>query len=107
MGGMTDVDNAIDAAGFLRLTTIERTTRLIGNVVSPTMEAEARRLNVDVHGQPWGSFVSSRPPGVSRFLLRGPVRRILQGLYNRLFWLLSGQSSEWLSRESQSGEKDL
>jgi hypothetical protein len=106
MGGMTEVDNALDAAGFLRLTTVERTTRLIGNLVSPTMEAEARRLGVDVQGQPWGSFVPSRRPTVARFLLRGPVRRFLQGVYNRLFWLLSGQSSEWLTRESQNNERD-
>lgn len=105
MGGMTDFDNAVDEAGLLRLTTVDRTTRLIGNVVSPTMEAEARRLGVEAHGQPWGRFVSTRRPALTRFLLWGPVRRILQGLYNRLFWLLSGQSSEWLTRETMNGKE--
>jgi len=43
---------------------------------------------------------------VTRLLLRGPLRGILQGVYNRLFWLLSGQSTDWLARETQTGERE-
>ena len=106
MGGMNELDNAFDSSGCLRLTTVERTTRLIGNVVSPTMEAEARRFGIDVRGQPWSAFVPYRRSTVTRLLLRGPLRGILQGVYNRLFWLLSGQSTDWLARETQTGERE-
>jgi hypothetical protein len=106
MGGMNELDNAVDAAGYLRLTTVERTTRLIGNLVSPTMETEAARFGISIHGQPWRAFVPGRRSGLTRFLLRGPARKLLQGVYNRLFWLLSAQSTEWLEREARTGEKD-
>ena len=106
MGGMNELDNAVDAAGYLRLTTVERTTRLIGNLVSPTMEAEGRRFGIEVQGQPWRAFVPARRSSLTRFLLRGPLRRFLQGVYNRLFWLLSGQSTEWLDREAHARERD-
>ena len=106
MGGMNEFDNALDAAGYLRLTTLERTTRLIGNVVSPTMEAEARRFGIDVVGQPWRTIVPPRRSPLASLIQRGPLRKLLQGLYNRLFWLLSGQSTSWLDREVQPGEED-
>jgi hypothetical protein len=106
MGGMNELDNAFDAAGYLRLTTVERTTRLIGNLVSPTLEAEGRRFGIEVHGQPWRAFVPGRRSTLTRFLLRGPLRQLLQGVYNRLFWLLSGQSTEWLDREAHARQRD-
>jgi hypothetical protein len=34
------------------------------------------------------------------------LRQLLQGVYNRLFWLLSGQSTEWLDREAHARERD-
>ena len=35
MGGLNELDETIDASGYLRLTTPDRTTKLIGNVVTP------------------------------------------------------------------------
>ncbi len=106
MGGLNELDNAFDSSGFLRLTTVERTTSLIGNVVTPTMEVEAGRFGIDVRAQPWSAIVPQRRSAVTRLLLRGPMRRLLQGVYNRLFSILSGQSTDWLARETQTGERE-
>jgi glycosyltransferase involved in cell wall biosynthesis len=104
MGGLNELENDIDAAGLLRLTTVERTTRLIGNLVGPPMQAEARRFGIEIEGQPWRSFVPRRATIFFRILQWQPLRRLLQGVYNRLFWLLSGQSTTWLEREANGKE---
>ncbi len=93
MGGLNEMDTAIARAGYLRLTTPDRVTRLIGNVVTPQMEAEAARFGIQVRA------VRSLPvTGRRARLLRWkPVRWLLQGLYNRLFWLLSEQKGEWIA----------
>jgi glycosyltransferase involved in cell wall biosynthesis len=99
MGGMNELDNALDSHGYLRLTTTERTTRLIGNVLGPTMIAEAARFGIDVSAAPRRAGVSTRRPWLARLARRGPFRRFLQGVYNRLFWILSGQSTSWLETD--------
>ncbi|MGH2627226.1 MAG: glycosyltransferase family A protein [Anaerolineales bacterium] len=95
MGGLNDLDNAIDAAGHLRLTTLERTTKLIGNVIGPELAEEAARLGirVDLAGR---GVSRRRRRGIGERLARWrPVRWFLQGLYNRLFALLAGQTGGW------------
>jgi hypothetical protein len=101
MGGLNELDNRFDALGYLRLTTIDRTTRLIGNVLGPEILAEAKRhgLESDSAGQVRSARPSTERPWTARLLRAGPLRRILQGIYNRLFWLLSGQSTSWLETE--------
>jgi glycosyltransferase involved in cell wall biosynthesis len=101
MGGMNEFDNAIDAKGYLRLTTLDRVTRLIGNIVSPEMTVEAERFGISVQASP---AVQTRR-GKSGILRWKPVRWFLQGLYNRLFSLLSGQSGGWYT--TPPGESDL
>jgi hypothetical protein len=104
MGGMNEFDEAIDASGLLRITTMDRTTKLIGNVVSPEMAAEARSLGVEVGKRLWKG--TDRPQGMlQRAARKGPLRWFLQGLYNRLFWILSGQSGEWVELETHQGEE--
>ena len=93
MGGLNDLDNAIDGAGQLRLTTVERTTKLIGNVIGPDLAGEAASLGIRVGGRQRGR---KRRLGMAERVARwGPVRWFLQGLYNRLFGLLSGQVGGW------------
>jgi hypothetical protein len=101
MGGLNELDNTFDSLGYLRLTTIDRTTRLIGNVLGPAIVGEAQRLGIEVGGD---TSRSLRPAGRSwaaRLVRRGPVRRLLQGIYNRLFSILSGQSTTWLEPDAQ------
>lgn len=85
MGQMIELDEAIDRAGYLRLATVERYTRHIGNVISPELREEAQRLGLQVETGRLRSLDRSR-----HWLARLPgARRILVGLYNRLFNLLN------------------
>lgn len=98
MGGMTDFDNAVDDAGYLRLTTAERTVKNIGGVVTPELHQEALELGLnpdqDLAGKPRG--------GSGGALVRWkPVRWLLQGIYNRLFWLLSSQTGGWVPKKTE------
>jgi glycosyltransferase involved in cell wall biosynthesis len=100
MGGLNEFDEGIDTTGLLRLTTLDRTTKLIGNVVSPEMAAEARRYGIQVGTRAW-SIGETRSRGfLQRLAKGGPIRWLLQGIYNRLFWLLSGQSGAWVELET-------
>ena len=99
MGGLNELDNAIDADGYLRLTTIDRTTRLIGNVVGSELIKEANRFNIQFDGRIWQG-ASTRRSGLGTKLVNWrPIHWLLQGLYNRLFWLLTGQRGGWLDVE--------
>ncbi len=104
MGGLNELDNTIDADGYLRLTTIDRTTRLIGNVLGSALIEEANRFNIQVGGRIWqGSF--TRRSGLGAKLVNwGPIHWLLQGVYNRLFWLLTGQRGGWLDVEQGKEE---
>jgi len=95
MGGMNEFDNAVDEAGYLRLTTMDRTTRLIGNLVSPAMAEEASKYSIDINALSSVGNVSK----MSIFLRWKPLRWLLQGLYNRLFRILARQSGDWYSTE--------
>jgi len=95
MGEMNELDNAVAEGGYLRLSTIDRTTKHIGNTISPAMAGEAERLSVET------GAVTARSLGLRRRSLGEslvawkPVRWLLQGIYNRLFWILSRQTGEW------------
>lgn len=104
MGGLREFDEAIDEAGFLRLTTIDRTTRLIGNVLSVGIVSEAKAVGVERSFKINTATVKSRN-ALTRSLLRiRPFRWLMQGIYNRLFWLLISQSGGWV--EPVGGDRD-
>ncbi len=95
MGEMNELDNAVAEGGFLRLSTIDRTTKHIGNTISPAMAQEAAGLSVGTE-RPTARSLGLRRPSLSEtFLAWKPVRWLLQGIYNRLFWILSRQSGDW------------
>ncbi len=97
MGGMNEFDNAVDEAGYLRLTTLDRTTRLIGNLVSPAMAEEAKFYSIEIQAQ-------THIPGsnkISRLIKWKPIHWFLQGLYNRLFKLLAEQSGGWYTQSEE------
>lgn len=97
MGEMNELDNAVDGGGYLRLSTIERTTKHMGNMVSPAMAKEAAKMGISVEDVIPMALGLTRPSLSMRIVQWKPVRWFLQGLYNRLFWLLSQQSGEWLN----------
>jgi glycosyltransferase involved in cell wall biosynthesis len=85
MGEMIELDEAIDHAGYLRLATMERYTRHIGNVISPDLLAEARSLGLDT-----GQSVAKTVPRRVHMLARLPgARRAMLALYNKLFKILN------------------
>jgi glycosyltransferase involved in cell wall biosynthesis len=83
MGQMIELDEAVDALGFLRLSTAERYVRHIGNALSQDIVTEARRFGLEV-----GESVVS-PTGGKHWLLRIPgSRRLLRALYDWTFSIL-------------------
>jgi glycosyltransferase involved in cell wall biosynthesis len=96
MGEMYELDNAVDEAGFLRLSTLSRTTRHLGNAISDSMGAEAREMGIDVKASKLSASSTRKPNWLVRWK---PLRWLLQGLYNRLFWILSHQQGTWLQKE--------
>lgn len=95
MGAMIELDEAIDQAGYLRLSTSQRFVRHIGNTLSADILKTARSLNlVTATDTDNGLPVVSASPRINRkrpWLLRIPgSRRVLSGLYHRLFKILYG-----------------
>lgn len=77
MGKMVEFEIRVDELGYLRLSTNEPVTRLLGNIVNSKILEEARTFGIPVD-----SYQShqDQPPSKPPLLLR----RILQSLYNRL-----------------------
>jgi len=83
MGAMNELDEAVDDLGYLRLSTVERYTRHLGNTISPELAPEAREL---------GIRDGSSHRTVSRqkhWLLSIPGSgRVMHRIYNSLFNIL-------------------
>lgn len=83
MGQMVELDEAVDRMGRMRIATPERYTRHIGNMVSAEMQAEARRIGLEVQKRPL-------PVRKRSILVQIPgLRRLLSWLYDRLFRILN------------------
>jgi glycosyltransferase involved in cell wall biosynthesis len=102
MGDMYELDNMVDEAGYLRIATVERTTKHIGNVVTQAMFHEASSFSITADRFEPTHFGRTQV-GLWKWLsgLR-PVRWLMQGLYNRLFWLLSEETGDWLAADKGS-----
>jgi glycosyltransferase involved in cell wall biosynthesis len=96
MGEMIELDSEMDAQGYLRLSTIGRTTRHMGNLATPDLIEEAKEFGVGVEGVEGVKIGAPKRSLLSRIVEWRPVHWFLYGVYNRLFWLLSQQSGEWL-----------
>ncbi len=85
MGRMVEMDDRMDAKGYLRLCTREQTMRLMGNAISPEVANLAAKYGMQV--QPAESASASQ--GIMRRLAQvGWIRYILQGMVNRIYrWL--------------------
>lgn len=87
MGQMLELDEAVNRAGFLRLTTRERTAQHLGNRLSEqimqNLPAQTAGLNVSPPRR------ARSPRWWRRLLSWGPVRTLLLGLYSKLFHLIN------------------
>ena len=101
MGGLNELDETIDASGYLRLTTLDRTTKLIGNVVTPELGVEAGQFGIKVENRVWQRAERTKRTFLQRIAALAGVRWLLQGLYNRLFWILSGQAGDWIEADTE------
>ncbi len=89
MGEMIELDRAVDRGGYLRLSTSERTTQHIGNVISPAL-ADKLPEDFGQGGAGLGRGVRGARSGRlrRRILLWRPVRWFLLGIYSHLFrWI--------------------
>lgn len=85
MGQMRDLDTTVDRMGYLRLTTRQPVTRLIGNVVSPEMAAEAAKYGISVTG----NVVKPTPPRLARLYRHPIVQRIAKSIYNQVYKIVN------------------
>lgn len=87
MGSMIELDEAVDNLGYLRLSTVQRYTRHLGNVISPQMAQEARALSLLASGSE--AIVPLHRSTKRHWLLRIPGgRRALTAIYRRIFAIL-------------------
>lgn len=83
MGEMNELDNAVDELGYLRLSTVERFTRHLGNAISPDLVNEVKAYGLEVGGNP------RQTRARKHWLLSIPGSgRVLRRIYNFLFNIL-------------------
>jgi glycosyltransferase involved in cell wall biosynthesis len=86
MGKMIELENAVDQLGYLRLSTPNPVTRLLGNVISAENSAEARRLGLSTQA---GNVSKPKVSLTSRIIRLPIIKRLTLGLYNRLHILIN------------------
>ncbi len=85
MGRMVEMDDRMDAKGFLRLCTRQQTVRLMGNAISEEVTALAAESGLSVRAADLGQ---GRHGVMRRLADVGWIRYLLQGIVNRIYrWL--------------------
>lgn len=84
MGEMLELDEAVNQAGYLRLSTRQRTTQHLGNRLSEELTA-----GLPVMARSPAANRGSSPHWKKQFLGWRPVRSLLLGIYSRLFHLIN------------------
>lgn len=85
MGRMVEMDDLMDAKGYLRLCTREQTVRLMGNAISDDVAALAADAGLGVKA----ANIGKDSQGIMHRLANvGWIRYVLQGIVNRIYrWL--------------------
>ncbi|MFZ2095288.1 MAG: glycosyltransferase family 2 protein [Anaerolineales bacterium] len=86
MGKMIELENNVDQLGYLRLSTLEPVTRLLGNVISPENATEGMRLGL--MAEP-GTINKPHTGPINRVMHIPMIKRLVLGLYNRLHILIN------------------
>ncbi len=82
MAGMVEMDQAVDAMGYLRLSTTERVARHIGNSIPPSLQGEVEKMGLNVE-------VLSQKTTKKHWILSFPgAGRVLRAVYDWLFKVL-------------------
>jgi hypothetical protein len=90
MGGKREIDKRIDALGYARLTTFERSAQHLGNVLTPELLASLPALPASASTTAW------KPPKLQRSrLVTLPLSRALLARVNTWSYnLLHGPAGE-------------
>jgi glycosyltransferase involved in cell wall biosynthesis len=89
MGAMMELDEAIDQLGYLRLSTSQRYTRHLGNVLNDDLIKELQSLGLIDSSDFSVNRIASQTKRGKHWLLRIPgSRRALSAIYHRLFKIL-------------------
>jgi hypothetical protein len=86
MGKMIELENNVDQLGYLRLSTFEPVTHLLGNVISAENASEAIRLGLRATS---GSINKPNTAPINRVMRIPMIKRLILGLYNRLHILIN------------------
>lgn len=91
MGRMVEMDDRMDAKGYLRLTTYAQTMRLLGNALDNEVVAIAAADGIRAE-----AAVSAKPRSglLARLAAQRRVRNGIQGLINWLYGLLHQNGRE-------------
>jgi len=82
MDGMIELDHEVDRMGYLRLSTFERVTRHIGNMIEGDLKKNAAEMGLKLEKQ-------TRKKTQKHWLLKIPgMGRLLRKVYNKLFKIL-------------------
>jgi len=88
MGSMLEMDEAVDALGYLRLATVDRFTRHIGNVLSGEVVDEARTFGINLHNEIVETAKDTQKTGRHWIFVIPGARRFLTYIYNHIFEIL-------------------
>jgi glycosyltransferase involved in cell wall biosynthesis len=86
MGKMIELEENIDRMGYLRLSTPNPVTRLLGNVISPENAAEATQLGLLAE---FGTLKASKTSLLKQMMRVPLIKRLVLGIYNRLHILIN------------------
>ncbi len=86
MGEMVEMDENLDRLGYLRLSTTDRYTRHIGNVLTQTIREDIQRMNLPVAPAPHTNYGRRKKHWLHN--VRGSGR-VLRWLYDRLFRIIN------------------
>ena len=85
MGRMLELDERMDAKGYLRLCTLEKTVRLMGNVISEEVVALAAQAGLSAEA---GKDAGRSKGLMNRLAQVRWIRYLMQGVVNRIYrWL--------------------
>jgi len=87
MGRMVEMDDRMDAKGYLRFCTREQTVRLMGNAISEEVVDLARQSGLEVQA---AETMKKTGGLMSRLAQVKSVRFIMQGIVNRIYRWLNG-----------------
>ncbi len=87
MGRMVEMDDRMDARGYLRFCTRQQTVRLMGNAISEEVAGLARQAGLSVQA----AAADTKSGGLMRRLAHVKwIRYLMQGIVNRLYKWLNG-----------------